>query len=104
MPESVTFDAIKAMIEETLRMYDQVYGDDWLGKKINDNNFQNTVKFYGAMASSALFCKNEPMVDYSICKMVQMCLQNGACQYTPMAFLKLSNIINRDGSNAALAQ
>ena len=92
------------MITETLKVYDQEYGDDWLGKKMEDSNLQNVVKFYAALATCAFFCKESNMVDYIICKMVRVSLRQGGCQHTPIAFLKLSNIINRDGNNAALAQ
>ena len=93
-----------AMITETLRTYDESYGEEWLGKSMKDCTQQHAVKFYGAMATAAFFSKDENMIHYTICMMVKLSLQHGACQDTPIAFLKLSNMINKDGNNAALAQ
>lgn len=104
VPESVTPETVAAMIPETLRMYDEVYGDDWLGKKMEDMTLRNVVKFYSSMATSAFFCKPPHIVAYFVCKVVQLSLQNGVCQHTPLAFLQLSNIIIQDGNNTACAQ
>lgn len=126
MPESVTTETVEAMIPETLKMYDEVYGDDWLGKKIEDSTLRNIVKFYSASESlgvllvlcftqiltklfapvgtSAFFFKVSHIVAYFVCKAVQLSLKNGVCQHTPIAFLQLSNIIERGGQNVACAQ
>ena len=104
MSDSVPFETVRAMIAETLRSYEEVYSDDWLKKKMEDSNLQHAVKFYGIMAASAFFFKHEHMVHYLICSMVKLSLNHGACHYTPIAFLKLSNIINTDGSSGTIAQ
>jgi hypothetical protein len=92
------------MIPETLRMYGEVYGDDWLGKNMEDNTLRNVIKFYSEMATCAYFIKVPHIVAYFVCKVVQLSLQNGVCQHTPLAFLQLSNIINLGGNNVAFAQ
>ena len=102
--DSVPFETVRAMISETLRSYEEVYSDDWLTKNMEDSNLQYAVKFYGIMAESAFFFKHEQLVQYLICSMVQLSLRHGACQYTPAAFLKLSNVINFDGSSGNIAQ
>ena len=102
--ESVLLEACVEIIAETLTMHYHMFGDAWIEKEMEDKTLQNIVKFYGAMATCAYFFQEEHMVGYIICKMAQLSLRHGPCQYTPIAFLKLSYIINPDGSNAALAQ
>ena len=104
VPESVSLECVGAMIAETLKMYDGMFSDAWLGKKMEDLKLQNIVKFYGALATCAFFCKAEHMIGFFVCKMTQLSLIHGPCPYTPIAFLRLSNFINRNGAKAALAQ
>eukprot|EP00984_Skeletonema_dohrnii_P012669 scaffold5171_cov139-Skeletonema_dohrnii-CCMP3373.AAC.1 len=47
------------------------------------------------MASAAYFCKPSHVVAYFVCKMVQLSLQNGVCQYTPLALMQLTSIVIR---------
>ena len=109
VPDAVTVETVGGMIPETLSMYSNVYGDDWLGRKMEDENLRNVVKFYSAIAIAAYFCKPSSMSAYHVCKMVQISLRNGICEYTPIAFMKLShNAFNKAKdvmfSNAALIQ
>ena len=85
-------------------MYDEIFDKDWLGKKMEDVKLQNVVKFYGAMAAHAFLCKAKHMRGYFICKMAQVSLNHGPCSYTPIAFLKLSSFVNRNGDKVVLAQ
>jgi len=103
VPETVTTETVGDMIPETLRMYSEVYGDDWLGQKMEDTTLSNIIKFYSAMASAAYFCKPSHMVAYFVCKMVQLSLQKGVCQYTPLALMQLTSIVIRI-DNAAFVQ
>ena len=91
------------MIPETLRKYDEVYGDDWLGKKMEDYTLRYVVRFYGQMITSAFFFKVPHFVAHFTCKAVQLSLQNGVCKYTPLSLLQLSNVLVRSG-NALCAQ
>lgn len=104
MPETVTTEMVGAMIPETLKMYSETYGNDWIGKKMEDRTLCYIVKFYSSLAFAAYFCKAPHLVAYFICKVGQMSLQNGVCKHTPLAFLLISDIISRDGNNVALAQ
>ena len=103
VPETLSFESISVMVGDTLRMYGELYDDNWLGKKMESRSLQTVEKFYSALKNLALF-HNPEIVGYLVCKMVQLSLNHGVCQYTPTAFLNLSWIINRDGDNAAFAQ
>ncbi len=104
IPESVVPAESVAIIPETLRKYDEVYGDEWLGKKMEDYTLRYAVRFYGHMITSAFFFKLPHVVTYFACKAVQLSLQNGFCQYTPLSFLQLSNALIRSGNTAQCAQ
>ncbi len=104
IPETVDPEETAAIIPETLRKYDEVYGDDWLEKKVEDCTLRYVVRFYGHMITSAFFFKLPHVVTYFACKAVQLSLQNGVCQYTPLSFLQLSNVLIRSGNNAQCAQ
>eukprot|EP00984_Skeletonema_dohrnii_P009487 scaffold3626_cov69-Skeletonema_dohrnii-CCMP3373.AAC.1 len=84
IPDSVDHEVVGAMIPETLRKYDKVYCDDWLGKKMEDYTQRYVIRFYGQMVA-------------------QLSLENGVCQHTPLVFLQLSIIIMRSGNNIACA-
>lgn len=100
----MTFETVAATITETVKMYNGAYDDDWLKQKMEDRTLQNVVKFYGALVNSAFFCRPKHHVGYIVCKAVQLSLKHGACQDTPIAFLRLSNFVNINGSEAALAR
>ena len=104
IPDSVDPEVVGAMIPETLRKYDEVYCDDWLGKKMEDYTLRYVIRFYGQMATSAYFFKVSHIVAYFVCKGAQLSLENGVCQHTPLVFLQLSIIIMRSGNNIACAQ
>ena len=91
VPDAVTVEMVGGMIPETLRMYAEVYGNDWLGRKMEDTNLCNIIKFYSAIATAAFFCKPTHM-GFFVCKLVQMSLQNGICEHTPLALMQLSSI------------
>ena len=93
--EAVTLETVGVMIPDTLIMYSEVYGDDWLKKKMEDTTLFNIIKFYRVLAVAAYFCKPLHVSTYFICKMVQLSLRNGVCQYTPLALMQLSSIAIR---------
>jgi len=95
VPETVTPEMVGSMIPETLNMYTEVYDDDWLGKKMEDSTLCNAMKFYSIILTTAHFIKPSHMVAYFICKMVQLSLRHGVCQYTPQALMILSSIVIR---------
>ena len=91
------------MIPETLRKYDEVYGDEWLEKQMEDYTLRYVVRFYGQMITSAFFFKVPHHVAHFACKAVQLSLQNGVCEYTPLSMLQLSNVLIRSGNNVHCA-
>ena len=95
MLEAVTLETVGVMIPDTLIMYSEVYSDDWLKKKMEDTTLFNIIKFYRVLAVAAYFCKPLHVSTYFICKMVQLSLRNGVCQYTPLALMQLSSIAIR---------
>ena len=103
VPDAVTIETVGGMIPETLSMYSEVYGDDWLGRKMEDSKLCNIVKFYSVISTAAYFCKPSHMVAYFVCKMVQISLQNGVCEHTPQALMQLSTMVIRM-NNAASVQ
>ena len=107
VPDIVTEEMVGDIIPETLSMYSEICGDDWLGTKMEDTKLCNIVKFYSLLTTAAYFCK--PSSGYFVCRTIQMSLQNGVCEYTPIAVMKLSSIaFNKANdtkfSNASLIQ
>ena len=49
IPDSVTSEDAKTMVEDTLKMYEEVYDDDWLERRMEDENLQIVVKFYSCL-------------------------------------------------------
>lgn len=101
LPEIVTPGLVGGLIPETLNMYTEVYSDDWIEKKMEDNTRCNVMKFYSLMATASYFFKPLHVVAYCICKMVQLSLRHGLCKYTPKALMILSSFVIRF-DNAAL--
>ena len=107
VPDIVTEEMVGDIIPETLSMYSEICGDDWLGTKMEDTKLCNIVKFYSVIATAAYFCKPPHMPAFYVCRMVQISLRNGICDYTPIAFMKLSlnafnNAKDNTFNNAAL--
>ena len=92
VPDAVTVETVGGMLPETLSMYSKVYGDDWLGRKMEDTNLCSIAKFYSVISTAAYFCQPAHMVAYFTCKLVQISLQNGICEHTPLALMQLSSI------------
>lgn len=89
IPDSVTTEDAKTMVEDTLKMYEEVYDDDWLEKRMEDKNLQVVAKFYSVIIFSAYFCRSRSTAMYLVCKSVQLSLRNGSCLYTPLSVLQL---------------
>ena len=92
VPDTVSVEMVRSMVPETLSMYSEVYSDDWLGRKMEDTKLCNIVKFYSVIATAAYFCKPSHIIGYFVCKMVQISLQNGVCEHTPLALMQLSTM------------
>jgi len=90
IPESVAPEASKAMVEDTLKMYEEVYDGDWLERKMEGNTLRTLIKIYNVMAFASYFCKSYSMLVYFTCKAVQLSLRNGICEHTPLSFLQFT--------------
>ena len=101
IPESVAPEAAKTMVEDTLKMYEEAYDDDWLERKMEGNTLRTLIKIYNVMAFSSYFCKSYSMVVYFTCKAVQLSLRNGICEHTPLSFLQFTGVVTKD-DNAVL--
>jgi hypothetical protein len=102
IPTSVTPEAAKALIAETQAMYEEVYGDEWLKRRIEDENIRTVAKFYNACVDSCYLSKSRQITIYHVCKAVQLSLQNGICQYTPLAFIYFATCVFKDDNAASI--
>ena len=96
IPDSVAPEAAKTMIEDTLKMYEEVYDDDLLERKMEDETLRIVVKFYSAITFLAYMCRSQHTAIFFICKAVQLSLRNGACVYTPLSLLQLMGFAIQD--------
>ena len=93
VPEAVPLETVGSEVQEILKRYSEVYGDDWLGKKMKDTTLCYTMKFYTLIATATYFSKSLHMVAYFICKAVQLSLQHGVCKYTPRALMIMCSFV-----------
>ena len=101
IPESSTLKTSSGMIQETLNMYKEV-GDKWLeGEKTDDKTLNTTLQFYRAIALASFFCKSRSHVVYFTCKAVQLSLQRGLCECTPLSLMQFTSSATTD-ENAVL--
>lgn len=104
VPESIDPELVKAMVPETLKEYNEIYGDEWLGRKVEDSKVHSIVGLYTQMTTCAFLFKAPHIVAYFVCKGVQISLRNGVCEHTPLAFIHLSNVLTRSGKHTACVQ
>jgi hypothetical protein len=101
IPVTYTLSESSEMLEETLKMYEEV-GDKWLkGEKTVDKTLQTTLQFYNLIVLASYFCKSYSMVAYFTCKAMQLSLQRGLCDHTPLALIQFTTVLNKD-ENAML--
>eukprot|EP00984_Skeletonema_dohrnii_P000513 scaffold169_cov122-Skeletonema_dohrnii-CCMP3373.AAC.1 len=55
IPTSVTPEAASSMLAETLTMYEEVYNDEWIKKKLEDEKIRTIAKLYNSCGSAAKF-------------------------------------------------
>ncbi len=82
------------MVEDTLKMYEEVDDDDWLERNIGDKALRTTLQFYSSIAASSFFCKPVTMTVYFTCKAVQLSLRKGICDHTTLSLLQFTRVIN----------
>ena len=92
-PESVSLETAESLVQNTLKRYTEVYGDDWLGKEMSDTTLCYTMKFYTLIANSIYFSQHKLVVAYYLCKAVQLSFNHGVCKYTPRALVILSSFV-----------
>ena len=97
IPNSVTPEAANAIVVETLAMYEEVYDDDeWLKKRLEDENICTITKFYNASVIAGHLCKSRHILIHHVCKAAQLSLKNGVCQYTPLALVHFAGFAMKD--------
>ena len=95
IPESSTLNTSK-MVTETLNMYADV-GTKWLeGEKTNDKTLNTTLQLYRAIALASFFCKSYNMVVYFTSKAVQLTLQSGVTECTPLSLMQFASAAMTD--------
>ncbi len=103
IPESCTLGLKQCseMIVETLNMYVEV-GDKWLkGEETGDKTLNTTLQFYSRIALLSFYGKSCNMVVYYTCKAVQLSLQRGLCEHSPITLAQFTSIAATD-DNAEL--
>ena len=94
--DSVTSEIAGSILGETLEMYDTVYGDEWLDKKLEDEKICTIALIYNKCVVACFLCKMRNVLIYHMCRAVQLSLQNGTCQYTPLALVHLAGYAMKD--------
>ena len=94
IPNSITPASAQAMVVETLKLYEEVYTDEWLKQSKMEDKVA-VAKFYTNFVTAAYFCKARHMTIAYACKAVQLTLRNGICQYSALSFLQLSILVER---------
>ena len=93
IPDLVAFDDVKTMAKDTLTMYEEVDDDDWLERKMEDETFHTKLQFYTSITFSSFFCKSYSLHVYFTCKAVQLSLQKGICEHTPLSLLQFTGAV-----------
>ncbi|KAK1741510.1 putative AAA ATPase [Skeletonema marinoi] len=101
IPDLVAFDDVKTIAKDTLTMYEEVDDDDWLERKMEDETFHTKLQFYTSIAYSSFFCKSYSLLVYFTCKAVQLSLQKGICEHTPLSLLQFTGVV-ANNDNAVL--
>jgi len=94
IPDAVAPGIAKTMVEDTLKMYEEVDDIDWLERNIEDNALRTTLQFYSSIADSSYLCKPVTMAVYFTCKAVQLSLRKGICDHTTMSLLQFTRVMN----------
>lgn len=103
IPDSVTADTARSILTETLAMYDTVYGEEWLVKKLEEEKIRTIALIYNKCVIACFLCKKRNVLIYHMCRAVQLSLQNGTCQYTPLALVHLAGYAMQDEKSASIS-
>ena len=60
IPETVTPQAVEAIVPETLYKIEKHYGAEWLGKKIENESVRQILKFYPALINASYIFQTTP--------------------------------------------
>ncbi len=99
---SVTPEAASTMLAETLTMYEEVYDDEWIKKRLEDKKIRTIAKIYNTFVIACFLCKERHIVAYHMCRAVQLSLQNGACRYTPLALIHFAGYAMKNEKSASI--
>jgi hypothetical protein len=90
------------MLADTLTMYEEVYNDEWINKKLEDEKIRTIAKIYNTFVIACFLCKPRHILVYHMCRAVQLSLQNGTCQYTPLALIHFAGYAMKDEQPASI--
>ena len=68
-------------------MYDEVYEDEWINRRLENERIRSIVKIYKSFVIACFLCKQRHIYIYHMSRAVQLSLKNGASQYTPLALI-----------------
>ena len=89
------------MVAETLSIYKEVYNEeDRIHKMLEDEKIRTITKIYNLFVTACFLCKQEHIMIYHMCRAAQLSLQNGACEYTPIAFARFAGYCVMKNENA----
>ena len=84
-------------------MYDTVYGEEWLVKKLENDKNRTIALIYNKCVIACFLCKMRNIFIHHMCRAVQLSLQNGTCQYTPLALIHLAGYAMKDEKPACIS-
>ena len=91
IPSSVKPEEAISMLAETLTMYKEVCNEEgWINKRLEDEKIRTIGKMYNTFVTICFLCKQKHIVMFHISRAVQLSLQNGACQHTPLALARFA--------------
>ena len=80
------------MVEETLEMVKNISSRDLLEMKEMDEKFTLTMNYFSIIITAAFFARPE-IVPFIACRMVQITMKNGLCNFSIMGFLQVANVL-----------
>ena len=101
IPSSVKPEEAISMLAETLTMYKEVYDEEgWINKRLEDEKIRTIAKIYNTFVTICFLCKQKHIVMFHMCRAVQLSLQNGACQHTPLALIRFAGCCAQKEGNS----
>ena len=95
IPDVSTY-STSEIILATLYMYREVGTKCLEGEKTDDKTLNTTLQLYRAIALASFFCKSYNMVVYFTSKAVQLTLQSGVTECTPLSLMQFASAAMTD--------